>query len=102
MRTGMHGWHKSINKNFKAVDRSVRLNDDHIIDPSKDVIGKMHRDAKATVLKRKAPIALDLGTTNPMKSQLSLCSGDAFSVHGPDDVASNNAGVALVLLFNPN
>ena len=92
MRTGMPGWHKRINQNYKAVDRSVRLNDDHIIDPSKDVIGKMHKDAKAAVLKRKAPIALDIGTLNPIKSQLSLCAGDAISSNGGDDDATN-AGV---------
>ena len=85
MRTGMPGWHKRINNNYKAVDRSVRLNDDHVIDPSKDVIGKMHKDAKALVLKRKAPVALDLGVSNPIKSQLSLCAAEASSRMNDED-----------------
>ena len=53
VRVGPAGWHKRINRSFKSVARTAQLNDNIEIDPSRDVVGKIHNSAKEAVLTRK-------------------------------------------------
>ena len=52
VRTGMAGWHKRINKNYKSVARTAQLNDQVTLDPSRDAVGIMHTAAKKAILRR--------------------------------------------------
>ena len=69
----MEGWHKRINKNYKSVNRTAQLNDEYIIDPSRDSLGLMHQAARKTVLKAGKDIkfAKDIGSMEHM-----LCLGN--------------------------
>lgn len=53
MLTGIPGWHKRINRNFKSVGRHVQLNDQINLDPNRDAVGIMHNAAKKAVLGRQ-------------------------------------------------
>ena len=80
MRTGLTGWHKRTNRSFKEVSRSCQINDDVVIDASRDAIGKMHAAAKSMVLKRKTNIAADLGSIGNILPASSSGTADSLSV----------------------
>jgi len=73
VRTGVQGWHKRINKNYRSVNRTAQLNDEYIIDPTRDSLGLMHQAARKTVLKsgKDLKIAKEVGSMERM-----LCLGN--------------------------
>ena len=73
VRTGLAGWHKRINNNYRSVSRTAQLNDEYIIDPTRDSLGLMQQAARRTVLKsaKDLRIGKDIGAMERM-----LCLGN--------------------------
>ena len=84
MLTGMPGWHKRIQRNFKSVAKTTQLNDDVCIDPTRDAAGLMYTAARKAVLKTPSTckIGKEVGALEhmlmPPESKTKACPEIAF------------------------
>lgn len=85
VRTGLSGWHKRITRNYRAVSRTADLHDGHVLDPNRNELAHMHAAAKAAVLRKKGPVAKELGIARP----LSL-TGGALAIGADTSQASSS------------
>ena len=106
MRTGVAGWHKRINRNYRNVTRSAQLNDGITLDPNRDAIGLMHQAARKAVINRSNQrIGRDLGSVETMltsgghKQALPQLTSPGFVASGTSTSAADPGEVLLLLVF---
>ena len=101
VRTGMAGWHKRINRNFRQVAREATLNDEIQLDPNRDALGHMQRAARKTVLKSCTDrIALELGSMENMLTVTDRSNGAGLSTDAPAASANVAASSDTGLIMN--
>ena len=104
MLTGMPGWHKRIQRNFKSVAKTTQLNDEICIDPSRDATGLMYAAARKAVLKTPSTckIGKEIGALEnmlmPTESKTKSCPEIAFS--SPSGVSSADKGDYVAEISN--